>query len=315
MGSGDGERRDNWFRMFLAGVTVEEVQRFDATRPVVQTELDRRSEDRSGPWSDAVATELANATGFRDRYKLEAAWTALKAADREMVRSYGPSELAAEARIVRSEAADKLSGWRAAAIGELLTDEALSAVEPGGGAKAAPPNHIEAGPFVDDLRTRLIKARWIVDTYSDTTYHKFRILRRAVIITSGLLAAVLAALVAIVALEWIPIAPDDSPLQSWRLLLAVMSLGAIGALLSSATRLSSRDDKLRVPDLRVSYTLMGMRPFVGAAGAIVVIVMLQSGLAGVTVDSEAIYAIAIAAGFTERLVTNTVTSAANAVGS
>ena len=59
---------------------------------------------------------------------------------------------------------------------------------------------------------------------------------------------------------------------------------------------------------------MAMRPVVGAAGAVVVIVVLQSALGDAfTLQPTAIFGVAIAAGFTERLVTNTVSSAANAI--
>ena len=344
----------HWVRRVLGGLTVEELQRFDAALDATRTELGRRRGDGDEPWRDAAQTEIDNAGSHRAGCKLEAAWSALKTAEREMIRSFGPSELVAEARIVRNEADEKLTGWRRASVDDLLPAALLDGVGLVSGGLALeraikvrdapavvetpssvdrvdepPTSHREeddAAPsphaassdsaLVDDLRTRLVKAKQVLDTHSDNVYHKFRLLRRAVISTTTVFAVLLGALVAIVALDWVPstLITENSPLDSWRMLLVVMSLGTIGAFLSSATELTNRNEKLSVPDLRVSYTLMGMRPVVGAAGATVVIVVLQSALGGaVTLEPTAILGVAIAAGFTERLVTRTVSSAATAV--
>lgn len=349
----------HWVRRLLAGVTVEEVQRFDATFDVAATELESRRGVGEESWHCAARAEVDNAIRHRANYRLEAAWTALKAVQRERVRTFEPSELVAEARIVRNESDEKLSGWRRTSVRELLPSELLDRVALVNGGltvertiRTLDPVNTGGAPtpgvtdnaserdddnahdgaarpsvstpvvddvrwLVDDLRTRLIAAKHMLDAHSDNIHHKFRILRRAVISTSVAIAVVLAALVALVAMGWVPSAlvTDDSPLGSWRLLLVVMTLGMLGAFLSSATELRNRGDKLTVPDLRVSYTLMGMRPVVGAMGATVVIVVVQSALGdAVTLESTAILGLAIVAGFTERLATRTVTTAAEAVG-
>lgn len=345
----------SWLRRLLAGVTVEEVQRFDGALDLTRTELARRRGSGDQQWAAASQAEIDNADKYRAAFKLDAAWSALNSAKRQIVWSFAGSELVAEARIVRHQAHDKLTGWRGESVTDLLPKELLDTVSLGSGGltierrirsrklsapidepessdRGGPATRDDAGaadssaaadaPFdysslVDDLQTRLIAAKELVDTQSDNIYHKYRILRRAVIITTTLLAVFLIALMAIVALEWVPssLINEDSPLGNWRLLSVVMCLGIIGAVLSSATNLRDRDDKLRIPDLRVRYTLMGMRPAVGAAGAIVVVVIIQSALGEtIALEPTALPAVAIAAGFTERLVTRTVTSAANAVG-
>lgn len=347
-----------WARLIAAGVTVEEVQRFDGSLDATRTAFERRPRVDEQAWRDAARHDLENAEGRRAEYKLEAAWSALKSAHRELTRSFDASELVAEARIVRNEADDKLTGWRRKSVSDLLPTELLDSVgiasggltvertvrlpdtptrntaptlageveddgpEPAAGEDAgvSMSRSTRGDLLVEDLRIRLIDAKWVLDTHSDNAYHKFRILRRAVISTSVAYGAFLAVLAVIVALEWVPTAlltepPENSPLGSWRLLLVVMTLGTVGAFFSSATELRNRDDKLRIPDLRVRYTLMAMRPVVGAAGAVVVIVVLQSALGdAVTLQPTATFGVAIAAGFTERLVTKTVSSAADAIG-
>jgi hypothetical protein len=348
----------HWVRRMLAGVTVEEVQRFDATFDLAATELDARRSVGDESWHCLARAEVDNAIRHRANYKLEAAWTALKAVQRERVRTFEPSELVAEARIVRNESDEKLSGWRRTSVRDLLPSElldrvvlvnggltvertvrTLNPVNAGGAStpgatdgasernddahdrsaepSASAPGVGDVSWLVDDLRTRLIAAKHMLDAHSDNVHHKFRILRRAVISTSVAIAVVLAVLVGLVAMDWVPSAlvTEDSPLGSWRLLLVVMTLGMLGAFLSSATELRNRVDKLTVPDLRVNYTLMGMRPVVGAMGATVVIVVVQSALGdAVNLESTAILGLAIVAGFTERLATRTVTAAADAVG-
>ena len=347
-----------WLRLVLAGVSVTEVQRFDAALDAATTALERRPRADDDSWRETAQNDIENAEKRRAAYQLEAAWSALNSSRREMTRSFNSSELVAEARIIRNEAADKLTGWRRNSVADLLPAELLDGVglvsggltvertvrlrnTPTRNAAPSPASQLEDMRFenadgddaeagaqrsdairslVEDLRTRLIDAKWVLDTHSDNLYHKYRILRRAVISTTLAYLAFLAALVAIVGLEWVPSAlltdsPEQSPLGSWRLMLVVMTLGIVGAFFSSATELRNRDDKLRIPDLRVRYTLMAMRPVVGAAGAVVVIVVLQSALGdAVTLQPTAIFGVAIAAGFTERLVTKTVSSAANAIG-
>lgn len=347
-----------WLRLISAGVTVEEVQRFDASLDSTRTAMERRPPTDDQDWRSAAQHDLEHAEKRRGDYKLEAAWSALKSTHRELTRSFDASELVAEARIVRNEADDKLTGWRAKSVSDLLPSELLDSVGViSGGLTVERTVRLPDAPstdgaptladrlgvdpsepadreetrvsssrsarselLVEDLRVRLIEAKWVLDTHSDNAYHKFRILRRAVISTTIAYGASLALLAVIVAVDWVPTAllptpSDHSPLGSWRLLLVVMTLGTVGAFFSSATELRNRDDKLRIPDLRIRYTLMAMRPVVGAAGAVVVIVVLQSALGDtVTLQPTAIFGVAIAAGFTERLVTKTVSSAADAIG-
>lgn len=347
-----------WVRQVLAGVTVEELQRFDAALDVAKTAFERRPGADDELWRDAAQHDIENAERWRAAFKLEAAWSALKSGHREMARSFDASELVSEARIVRNEADDKLTGWRLKSVADLLPAELLDNVglasggmtvertvrtgdtptarrppspvdqlasdttenAEGAGAKAAMPRRAGGRSLVEDLRARLVTAKWVLDTHSDNVYHKYRILRRAVIINTAWYAVFLCALVVIVAVDWVPDAlltepPEDSPLGSWQLLLVVMTLGIVGAFFSMATELRNRDDKMGIPDLRVRYTLIGMRPVVGAAGAVVVIVVLQSALGdALALQSTAVFGVAIAAGFTERLVTRTVSSAADAIG-
>ena len=120
--------RPKWLWQVLAGVTVEEVQRFDAALDATKTAFERRPRADDEAWRDAAQNDIENATKRRAAYKLEAAWSALKSSQREMARSLNSSELVAEARIVRNEADDKLSGWRLKSVADLLPAELLDGV-------------------------------------------------------------------------------------------------------------------------------------------------------------------------------------------
>ncbi len=320
---------------------------------VTRTQLIGLQGAEDEPWRAAATSEVANAQAWLDEFKLEAAWSALKSAHREMVRSYDPSQLVAEARALRNEADAKLTGWRKKSVAGLLPGEFLVAVGRATGGltveRTVTVRDTPVGPESPDAADRVpsprrtmcrhrpsprrvswsriygrdlcaprrwsTRTRTTCTTSSGSSDGSCSSCRRCSPPSLGLLAV-------IVALEWVPetlvadASESESPLISWRLLLVVMSLGIIGGFLSAATELRTGNEKLRIPELRVSYALLIMRPVIGAAGAVVLIVVLQSALAeAVNLAPTAVFGVAIAAGFTERFVTRTISSAARAVGS
>lgn len=278
-----------------AGVTHAELDRLRGEVSAARVRLDQIGGDAR------VDTQLQAVEQHLSRCSVEKAWTSLKLAQRTMLTLLDDATLEVEALATREEAEEKLSGWRQATVAALL------------GSTSSTPS--SSPPPPGQLMIRLTAARVMLDEHADNVYRKFRLLRRAVIRTSVALAVLLALIGAATALEWFPepVLPEHSPLGDWRLLAVVTVLGALGALLSSAIELRGHDRTIRVPELRVSHTLMWMRPVIGAVGAIVVLVVLQAGFDGaIVVTSPGILPLAIAAGFTERLVTRTVNAAADA---
>ncbi len=285
-------------RRIRAGVTRDEEQRLETELQSLRTELDHVRTDGADPWQAAGRAVLDHAERCLQDAQVDSAWAALKTAERMLLHTFDAEQLGAEADAARVEGEAKLTGWRRDAVTQLLGQRD------------------DDGVITPVAVADVVKARETIDEHADNVFRKLRFLRRAVLRTSILLALVLGLLGVVMALGWIPdgALPDNSPLSSWRLLLVVMVLGALGALLSSAIELRDADRKISVPDLRINDTLMWMRPVVGAAGAVIVIVVLQSGLDGaVTVTDVGILPVAVAAGFTERLVTKTVNDAAAAV--
>lgn len=346
-------------------VTREELERFDVALELVDIDLQQLGSPDSSPVRTA-GQKIERAKDHREGYELEAAWTSLKAAAREMLHSSSTAELVAEAQAVCREASAKITGWRCDSVKDLLAtvltprldlDARVEHIET---ILRLPPPRDESGELIDisarveraaasvgfavdadgdllhavtqvedalgwpvssadrrnEVETRVIKAKEIVDEQSNNVYRKFRLLRKNVIRVSWYLAGLLAIVLIVVAAGWIPegMAESASPLDDWKLLVATMTLGALGGILSGAIEIRSGNRKLKIPELRTYYTLTWMRPIVGAAGAVIVIIVLQSDLIGaVELSMDGMLPLAIVAGFTERLVTKTVSSAAAAV--
>lgn len=303
-------------RRIVHGLTRDELERFDATAGAIADELETLAagrdrlaarEDGAG-WAarlDAATAELQRARQHRQAFELEAAWVTLKACGRSLLAFRSRTELLSQARALRREAAAKLSGWRSEAVDDLL-EPIIGAGDPDG----------DDGDEIaqDDLVDAVTMAHYLIDGQADNGYHKYRMLRKNVVRFCLFVVGALCGLIVVVASGWAR-SLDGSPLAGWRALVTVMALGALGAVLSAGLDLRRSDQQqLRIPEIRIYYTLMWMRPFVGAAGAVTVIVLLHSGLGDIiTLNPDGQAAVAIAAGFTERLVTRTVASATGAV--
>ena len=354
-----------------------ELERIESEIKNVEIDRDRRAADDTAPWATSAQRELDQAkaalgkgTRWTSRAELEAAWSALKAANRLIVRSYEATELADIAVATRAEASEKLHGWRRTAVEDLVGQKAigdgqlhdrLARIERALHLKsdcghdtladrieralselglthcttgpplpeADSPSCTPTGPevHVDDLERHLgfelregvIRSREILDEHADNVYRKLAVLRANIRRTSGILLLTLLALIFVVTRGWASLVsggadPDANLiLESWRLLLVILVLGSLGALVSSATNLRDQDPIRRVPEQLVGMSLMGMRPLVGAASAAIVVIVLQTGVSDeLAVTGPAIFAVALAAGFVERLVTKVVASASAA---
>jgi hypothetical protein len=90
----------------------------------------------------------------------------------------------------------------------------------------------------------------------------------------------------------------------------VAVLGALGSLLSLAlSRVRSAEERL--PQMIEGWLVALMRPVLGAASAIALVVVLESGIQSlVETDGSRIHVWAITAGFSERLLRRTLASVA-----
>ncbi len=256
----------------------------------------REIEDRlaahpsTGPWSTLCEQFLKSAQVAVEDCDPASGWPALKAAHRELLALDDKPGLLVEADRLAREAQAKLSSWRAGAVTALIGHR-------GDGSTTDP----LSGLTEDEIRRRVRDARWILDEHADNVYRKLGLLERSL---GGFALALLVALVvvAVVVGQGWP-GPDaaGTVLASWQRVLTVYSLGALGALVSGATAVAGIDRQNRFPDLRGQVAALALRPVIGAAGALLAVVVVGSSLGGVTFEASATYAIALAAGFSERL--------------
>jgi hypothetical protein len=167
-----------------------------------------------------------------------------------------------------------------------------------------------------ELRTRIKAARQVLDVHQDNTYLKLRLLSRHLLWAGVLLLVTLAVAVGTVAivlgLGWSP-SGDEELFADARSVLVVVLLGAVGGATSGLITVLNPGTQLRIPDVKAQRYLVLLRPLVGAAAALIVVAILQSGLGGVQADARAALAVAFIAGFSERLVSRAVAAASSAI--
>ena len=263
-------------------------------------------------WDGIDANVLNRAHAYLDHAQLErdsgrvnVAWQSLKAAKRELIDASDLHELDLKADEIVREATAKLSdGWRRGAIEAELS--VRGPVPP----PTTPPSPARTDADRDKLRVSVKEACRLLDEYHDNVYKKIDILRRHIVAAGAALFIALALVLAI--------APETAPADANAVILdrptvfATMLLGALGAALSGVLAPLSSDRSQRIPDASVQSYLVWVRPFVGAAAAVVVVAVLRAGF-GVTVEANALPVAALAAGFSERLVGQSVAVATTAL--
>lgn len=269
------------------------LDRFDTER--FQTELDRLwatwSSSGRPPASIDRIVQVAMERWSEGRH--DAAWSALKVVDRESVDGLDAASLAFERSRVLKEAQDKLSGWRLATIEECLAQRGCD----------------EEGGDPESVATDVKAARRIVDDHLDNVHLRERLLKGH-LQRAGLVLMIVLVLLGIVLgvlsrTQWAVDGLD--PFTDMGDFFLIAALGAFGAAVSGVVRFVARDVSLGIPRLKAERTLIWLRPFVGAAAAIVVVAVLLSGLVGLEVTNDAsILVYALVSGFSEALVSRTV---------
>lgn len=234
----------------------------------------------------AARQYLVQARAAAEQFDTGSGWAAFQAARRVMLRGTDADRIV-RAASVRAEADKKLSGWRSEAVSDLLRDP-----------KGSPP------PW-EAIR----QAQFQIDESSSNLYRRLDLFASRIGYVVVILVVLLALSVAVVESGSLPYLEGTS-LDSLGSLLGIMLLGAIGSLLSVAlTRV--RGSGRPVPQLIESNFVDVLRPVLGAASAVVLVLVLEAGLQ-TTIDTSGskVYVWAIVAGFSERLLRRTLESVA-----
>lgn len=234
-------------------------------------------------WKNTACSFLADAKSALNRRDIDTGWQCLHAAQREEILGYEPDELKERSLMLRYEA-EKLSGWRKDIIYKLI------------GKPDAP---IDSS--ISNMT--LFKAVQVRDEHYNNKYFKIALRRGNLIV---LLLFIVVGMGLIPLLSAFAVFPK--PFDDWRIFLLVEIFGVLGATLSVALTLTRRSVDAKIPDQILGSFVTWMRPAIGAIAAVAAYVFFQADFIfkGDFKNIALILSIAFVAGFSERLVINTI---------
>lgn len=241
---------------------------------------DKTASTQAAKWYRDADCYLAEAKRRLDEGDAHEAWGALQAAQRSMLlASQDPVELHNAAVKLHREM-EKVSGWRFKAMTDLICDGGRVLTDFKG-----PPE-----------QRRLFDAIALRDDYFQNNYFKIMLRGRHL----GWLSLMLwIGIATVLLLSFWGRLPTPFKGDPW-LVLGVVLFGALGAMLSVAQNLLAGDVSARIPAQRSGAFLIWMRPGVGAAAALISLVVVQ--MKGSPPDPTFILSVAVAAGFSERFI-------------
>ena len=272
----------------------------ESGRERLRATMSRQAPDAWTWWAPAACRLIEAARAAVKRGDLDAGWGAIHGAERLRVFGMDDTELLTRAASLKAETQTKLKGWRLRATKSLFAPLKLA-----DWLKAKPPLE-EADRVL--LRQAVAEALEILNEHSDNLYHRLHLVGRQLIFLVAACGFI------VVAALWGAsfFAPADSDL-GWNCLAAVALAGALGGVVSAMYQLS-RVGEVKIPDALLHGLITSGRPLVGAASALFVYVVMQSGLIGLidaaSVSLEAGLVLGFVAGFSEQFVLSTVAKVA-----
>ncbi len=236
----------------------------------------------TGAWSSEAKSLLDRASQETLSGDLDCGWRFLHEAQRQTLFGFDLDRLLAQKLALRSEAEEKLQGWRKIAVSKLLD----------GVPDDAP---------LERQRTAVREATRIRDEHSDNVYFRFRLLRRQMVVISG-------ALFTLVILFLFALANEPGLGEALRtreltmpMFWVAMLLGGMGACFSALLTFATSSTELRIPAHLAGVWITATRPLIGAVSGAVALLLLKSGLMNLPADATPWIA-PFLFGFSERLV-------------
>jgi hypothetical protein len=235
------------------------------------------------PWARSAYTLLLRAEDQLSRWEIEGGWAAALSAQRAILSNPKNPERIKRVAITLRREADKITGWRAKAIDDLMA-------EPKG------------APAPADARESVIDAVALRDDFSQNTWFKILLRRRHL---SNLFVILWSAIVLFWVLSWLHILPDF--LGDVSQVSVVILFGVLGAAVSVAQSLVAKDVSERIPTQQVGALVIWTRPGIGAAAALAVFAMLHANehfafLGPYTTKPAVIAVFSFLAGYSERFI-------------
>jgi hypothetical protein len=228
----------------------------------------------------AIRTALKSASDALETGDIDRGWKCFHNAQQIELLHLGDAQLCAAAMAIRSEA-DKLGGWRKAAVMKLLDRDCC-----------------ETG-----LKAGVFQAARIRDEHYDNEAYKDGLRRRRSLCFASILGIVVAALLG---LSWGKSLPSAGSLNETDMLLSMAMFGLLGAAISAAIAAAQPSSSSRIPEMVSSFGVTALRLVIGPASAVVLYFAAQSAMFSKIfsfgAETNALFLVAVAAGFSERLV-------------
>lgn len=239
-------------------------------------------------WAKSAAKLLGEARALVSLHNTQAAWSAALAARRAVLSNPRERERLRCSAIMLRREVDKLSGWRAKAIRDLICDD-----------KGTLQN------FEEKCFENIIEAMALRDDASQNVWYKIHLRRRHLWILSSILWLSIGALAGAIYERQLP-----DFLLNHKMMFMVVLFGVLGAALSVAQSLLSQNVDAKIPLQELGSLAILIRPGVGAAAAIAAFVVLNANehfklLANVANEPSVVGALSLLAGYSERFIVGT----------
>jgi hypothetical protein len=298
----------------------------------------KRTRASNEDWHRIARHQLRTARDAARRGRVNDGWKALNCAQQQALHGLSAGEVQSAAAALKHESNSRLVGWMLEAAtdniaivenelnpsegakahdGRALAQTLLAAAleeqpHPAEGAAQAHHGRPESGRAPAAAYAALITTRGLLDQNSQNMWVRLRLVGERLLVATGLLAALLVGLGFAVAAKVLndDQLPKVGVLHHFGVYLMIGLLGILGAVLSFAlANLGSLEHSATRKIYRLAsgrYLTPVARALVGAAAAIVAAIAVQARI--VELNEDWLPMIAVAAGFSERLVRRLVDS-------
>jgi hypothetical protein len=229
---------------------------------------------------------------------VDSAWMWVNELEREMLVAHSDEELEAKLISAKEEALEKLGKWRGSAVHKLLGATAASDM------RRTETSSERKESLMAPYKSRNSTLRMLKETLlhlhsnSQNMYRNMRQLRFQLTIAS---LSVTVMVLAMLVLNEMGFFEALGRHMQERLPMAILS-GLLGGVLSVAYTVARADPKQKIPEVKASFSVTAVRPIIGAAVALPVLVLIESGLLNIS-DNERMWVVlsfCFLAGFSER---------------
>jgi hypothetical protein len=246
------------------------------------------------PWARSACGLLLRAEAHLANWDIEQGWAAVLSAQRAILSNpHNPKRIERAAIVLRREA-DKITGWRAKAIQDLICSSNGKLISFTGDDK-----------LTQESLKGVIEAIALRDDFSQNTWFKI-VLRKRHLFSLFLILWLAIALVLI--LSSAGVLPGF--LSDTSQLCLVILFGVLGAGVSVAQSLILQDVSERIPIQQMGALVVWMRPGIGAAAALAVFALLHANqhfkiFNLSTTEPSVIAVFSFVAGYSERFIIGT----------